>query len=91
VTDEAKRPLQWMPVFVVHEPMQTISSTVLEHGQAQGSEELREAVWQRIGTASARPDGGWEIVVTVVPLTGRLTIRPPQPGEERNAIPGLRR
>jgi hypothetical protein len=89
MTDEAKKPSEWMPVFVIHEPMQTISSIDSEYGQAQQSEEMRETVWQRIGTAFARPDGGWEILINVVPLNGRFIMRPPQLGEERNAIPRL--
>ncbi|MGZ5027270.1 MAG: hypothetical protein ACXV9T_08845 [Methylobacter sp.] len=89
MTNKAKQPSEWMPVFVALEPMQTISSIGSEDEQVRPSEEKIKTVWQRIGTAFSRPDGGWEILVNVVPLNGRLTIRPPQPGEERNAIPRL--
>ena len=89
MTSEAKQPSEWMPVFVVHEPMQTISSAGSEYGQVRQSEEMKKTVWQRIGTALARPDGGWEVLVNVMPLNGRFIIRPPEPGEERNAIPRI--
>jgi len=89
MTSKAKQPSEWMPVFVDLEPMKTIYSTGSEDEQVRPSEE--KTVWQRIGTASARPDGGWEILINAAPLNGRLVIRPPLPDEERNAIPQLRR
>jgi hypothetical protein len=89
MTSKAKQSSEWMPVFVALEPMQTVSSIGSEDEQVRRSEE--RTVWQRIGTASARPDGGWEILINVAPLNGRLVIRPPLPDEERNAIPQLRR
>jgi hypothetical protein len=88
---KTQQPYEWLPVFVVHEPMQTVSSVDSEDEQTRPNDERAKSIWQRIGTAFARPDGGWEILVNVVPLNGRLIIRPPLPDEERNAIPQLRR
>jgi hypothetical protein len=80
---------EWMPVFVVHNAMRTVHASGPNQFPDSPDEPSREGaeVWQRVGTAFARADGAWEIVVSVVPLDGRFVMRPPASGEECHAAP----
>lgn len=82
-----------MPVFVVHPGLQTIHASPPPCDQHPSSEPVNERgdVWQRIGTAFARSQGGWEVFINVVPLSGRFVVRPPEAGETLDAIPLERR
>jgi hypothetical protein len=83
-------PISWMPVFIVVEAARTVHAsvppqatdphqTVTVHGQD---------FWQRVGTAYPRPDGGFTIQLTAIPINGKLVVRPPKAGEHRDVTDG---
>jgi len=76
-------PPDWMPVFVVVAARRSYVAADPKSPQAgaQGTTAHGQDVLQRIGTAVRRPDGGYSIELTALPVNGRLLMRPPQPGE----------
>jgi len=75
-----------MPVFVVLEARRTIHASMPRRGgQSRPTTTVEgQDFWQRIGTAIARPDGGYTIALAAIPIAGRLIIRPAKTGERRD-------
>jgi hypothetical protein len=77
-----QKKLQWMPVFVVVPATKELSVSLHEatnYGTtytAPKNENVSYDYWQRVGTARARSDGGFDVQLTAVPINGRLIIRP---------------
>ena len=76
-------PESWMPVFLVYESATTVDVELSSDGKVKRHKTSRKGKdhWARIGTARSRPDGGFSIRLNAVPLTGKLIMRPAQPGE----------
>lgn len=74
---------KWMPVFVVFGATRELVASDTDEAvcaEEQPSTSSND-YWQRVGTARARADGGFDIQLTAVPLNGRLVIRPPKEHE----------
>jgi len=76
---------EWMPVFL------KVRETSILYASHPGTKnpkpqprysETSEDHYQRIGSALARPDGGYTIELPSVPRGGVLVIRPPKPDEK---------
>ena len=72
-----------MPVFIVLPATRELTAS--DTGETVYTAEQPNSVphdyWQRVGTALARSDGGFDIHLSAVPINGRLVIRPPKEHE----------
>ena len=72
-----------MPVFIVLPATRELTVSITGEA-AYAAEQPKSAphdYWQRVGTARARADGGFDIQLNAIPINGRLVIRPPQEHE----------
>ena len=81
----SKQP-SWMPVFTVLEARRVVHVALRKNGGRSRAKTIVEGkdFWQRIGTAVERPDGGFTIALTAIPIDGKLVVRPPKLGEQRD-------
>lgn len=65
-------PSDWMPVFLVQEAHRTVNVKLSTVGKVVHHEmsHAGQSAWARIGTALARPEGGFSIRLNAVPLNG---------------------
>ena len=74
---------RWMPVFIVLPATRELTASDTDEAVST-AEQPRSAphdYWQRVGTARARSDGGFDIQLNAIPINGRLVIRPPKEHE----------
>ena len=46
----------------------------------------KKSTWRQVGVAFSHKDGqGLDVILDAVPVSGRLTLRAPKPGEEQTA------
>jgi hypothetical protein len=73
----------WMPVFIVLPATRELTASDIGETvcTAEQPRSAPQDFWQRVGTALARSDGGFDIHLIAVPVNGRLVIRPPREHE----------
>jgi hypothetical protein len=74
---------QWMPAFIVFPATRELAASDTDEAvyTAEQPRSVPHDYWQRVGTAHARSDGGFDIHLTAIPVNGRLIIRPPKEHE----------
>ena len=72
-----------MPVFIVLPATRELAASDDDEDvyTAQQPKSEPHDYWQRVGTARARSDGGFDIHLNAIPINGRLVIRPPKAHE----------
>ena len=72
-----------MPVFIVVPATRELTTSLTDDAVSYADEpkSVPQDYWQRVGTARARSDGGFNIDLTAIPINGRLVIRPPKEHE----------
>jgi hypothetical protein len=68
-----------MPVFIVLPATRELTVSITDEARytAEQPKSAPDDYWQRVGTARARSDGGFDIRLNAIPVNGRLVMRPP--------------
>jgi hypothetical protein len=70
---------RWMPIFIVLPATRELRVSIADEAPYTAEQPKSEPndCWQRVGTARARSDGGFDIHLNAIPINGRLVMRPP--------------